>query len=67
MKNAKEGLSGPRASERNQHEAPVGQAGKHERDAREDLARQRKNREEMGVEEDHRTQDMEKRERGTFP
>jgi len=67
MKNAKGGTSQTRATQRNQHEAPSGQAGKHVDDAREDREKQQENREEMGVQEDHKTQDMEKGKRGTFP
>ncbi len=65
--NAKGGQAHTRAAERSQDEASVGQTGKHADDAREDPSRQQKNREELGVSEDHRTQDMKKGRRGTFP
>jgi hypothetical protein len=36
-------------------------------DARGDAAQQRRNREEMGVEDDHLTEKMKEEKRGTFP
>jgi hypothetical protein len=37
------------------------------RDARNDKSRQSQNRKELGVGEDHKTKDMEEKNRGTFP
>ncbi len=66
MKSEKGGGNASRDTGR-QHQAPTGQTGKKPEDARGDPGRQERNREEMGVEEDHRTEDMQKGKRGTFP
>lgn len=66
MTNIKGGAGETRAQERNQNEAPS-DAGKRTEDARSDPAQQEKNREEMGVTPEHKTQDMERGKRGTFP
>jgi hypothetical protein len=47
--------------------APVAQTGKNPRDAREDESQLSKNQRELGVEEDHKTDEMEEGDRGTFP
>jgi len=67
MNNTKGGRSQKRLLQRNQSEAPTGQTGKHDEDAREDPGQQQRNREELGVGEDHKTEDMQKGGRGTFP
>ena len=43
------------------------QTGTSERDAREDQSQLAENRKDLGVQPDHKTDDMEKSERGTFP
>jgi hypothetical protein len=43
------------------------QTGRRPEDARDDHARQQRNRKDMGVREDHKTEDMEDKGRGTFP
>jgi hypothetical protein len=57
----------PTQTQRDSQEAPTDQTGKHQDDAREEPGKQRRNREEMGVNEDHKTNDMEEGGRGTFP
>jgi len=57
----------PTQTQRNQREAPTDQTGKHEDDARVDPGKQRKNREKMGVNDEHKTDDMEEGGRGSFP
>lgn len=54
---------------RNQPEGstPEEQTGTHEGDARSDEAALRKNRAKLGVNEAHRTEEMERGRRGTFP
>lgn len=66
MSNVKGGAGETRAQERDQSEAPD-DAGKRPEDARSEPAQQEKNREDMGVNPDHKTQDMERGKRGTFP
>ena len=46
---------------------PAAQTGKNERDARGDEGKLHKNQQELGVGEDHKTEEMEKGSRGTFP
>ena len=41
--------------------------GKREGDARDEKSELKKNRKDLGVGEDHKTGDMDKRHRGTFP
>jgi hypothetical protein len=41
--------------------------GNKPRDARNDKSQQSENRKELGVGEDHKTKDMEEKNRGTFP
>lgn len=54
--------------EHTKHEKPpAAQTGKNERDAREDDGKLQKNQQELGVGEDHKTEDMEEGGRGTFP
>jgi hypothetical protein len=48
-------------------EQPAQQTGKHEGDAREDEGQLAENQQELGVGEDHKTDDMEQGGRGTFP
>lgn len=67
MTNRKGGSGETRAQERNQHEAPNDAASKRPEDARDKPSQQERNRKDMGVAPDHRTQDMEKGKRGTFP
>ena len=51
------------------HDAPkpAAQTGKHPRDAREEPGKLPENRRELGVDEKHETEDMERGHRGTFP
>ena len=52
------------------HQKPpeaAAQTGKNPKDAREDEAQLHENQEELGVGEDHQTDDMEQGNRGTFP
>ncbi|HZP88285.1 MAG TPA: hypothetical protein VFB54_15850 [Burkholderiales bacterium] len=67
MQSSKGGSGQTRSLERNQHDAPNDQTGKRPGDARDEPEQQERNREEMGVNRDHKTQDMERRKRGTFP
>jgi hypothetical protein len=46
---------------------PAPQTGKNPRDARDDEGRLQENQEELGVGEDHKTDDMERGKRGTYP
>ena len=46
---------------------PAAQTGKNPRDAREDEGKLHKNQRELGVGDDHKTEDMEEGNRGTFP
>ena len=48
-------------------EPPTAQTGKHERDAREDERKLTENQKDLGVAEDHKTEDMEEGGRGTYP
>lgn len=48
-------------------EPPAPKTGKHEGDAREDEKQLTENQRELGVGDDHKTEDMEEGERGTFP
>lgn len=46
---------------------PAPQTGTNEHDAREDEGKLEKNRNDLGVADDHKTEDMEQGKRGTFP
>jgi len=46
---------------------PAPQTGKNPRDAREEKGQLSQNQRELGVQDDHRTKDMENGGRGTFP
>jgi hypothetical protein len=46
---------------------PTAQTGKNPKDAREDDAKLAENQKDLGVEPDHKTEDMEQAGRGTFP
>ena len=46
---------------------PTAQTGKNPSDARGDEEKQEKNRKDLGVGPDHKTEDMEESKRGTFP
>jgi hypothetical protein len=46
---------------------PAAQTGTNPNDAREDERKLRENQDELGVGSDHKTEDMEQGERGTFP
>jgi hypothetical protein len=48
-------------------EQPTAQTGKNERDAREDDRKLAENQQDLGVGEDHKTEEMEEGHRGTFP
>lgn len=52
---------------RRENEAPADQTGKKPEDARGEPERQERNREDLGVEDNHRTEDMNRGKRGTFP
>ena len=57
-------------NEERKHEKPpepAAQTGKNERDAREDDRKLHRNQDELGVGQDHKTDDMEEGGRGTFP
>ena len=43
------------------------QTGIHPRDGREDARKRRENQKDMGVQPDHKTEEMEEKNRGTFP
>ena len=46
--------------------APAQQTGKHDGDAREDARKLRRNQQDLGVSEDHKTADMHDRGRGSY-
>jgi hypothetical protein len=46
---------------------PAAQTGTNPQDARDDESRLKENREDLGVGEDHKTEEMERGRRGTFP
>jgi len=46
---------------------PAAQTGKNEHDARDDDRKLAENQQELGVGEDHKTEEMENGNRGTFP
>ena len=46
---------------------PVPEISKNKADAREKPEQLKKNRQDLGVDDDHKTKDMEKGSRGTFP
>jgi hypothetical protein len=46
---------------------PAAQTGKNDRDAREDDRKLAENQQDLGVGEDHKTEEMEEGQRGTFP
>ena len=46
---------------------PTAQTGKNPKDAREDDAQLSKNQKDLGVGDDHKTEEMEEGHRGTFP
>jgi hypothetical protein len=46
---------------------PAPQTGKNDRDARDDDSQLSQNQKELGVGEDHKTDDMDQGKRGTFP
>jgi len=48
-------------------EPPAAQTGKNPKDAREDDAKLAENQQDLGVADDHKTEDMEEGGRGTFP
>lgn len=47
--------------------APAPQTGKNPHDARGDKEKLVENQQDLGVRDDHKTEDMEKADRGTFP
>ena len=67
MKRANHGSPLKQDAKHEKPPAPAAQTGKNPKDAREDESRLKKNQAELGVEEDHKTDDMEKGGRGTFP
>jgi hypothetical protein len=46
---------------------PTAQTGKNPKDAREDDGKLAKNQKDLGVTDDHKTEEMEQANRGTFP
>lgn len=61
---------GTRLDTEEKHEQPpqpAPQTGKNPHDAREDEAQLEKNQADLGVGDDHKTDDMERGHRGTFP
>lgn len=67
MKNANHGTQLKGSTKHKQPPEPAAQTGKNPKDAREDEARLEQNQDELGVGDDHETEDMEQGERGTFP
>ena len=67
MKRANHGTPLKQHAKHEKPPAPAPQTGKNPKDAREDDGQLTKNQEELGVEKDHKTDDMEKGGRGTFP
>jgi len=55
------------AKHKNPPEQPTAQTGKNEHDAREDNRKLGENQRDLGIGKDHKTGDMEKNKRGTFP
>lgn len=67
MKRAEHGTKLDTDAEHDSPPQPAPQTGKHPRDAREDPGKLPENRRELGVDEKHETEDMERGHRGTFP
>ena len=66
MKRANHGSPLKQATKR-EKPAPAAQTRKNPGDARDDESRLSKNQQELGIDEDHKTGEMEKHRRGTFP
>jgi hypothetical protein len=67
MKRANHGTKLQGTPQETPPEPPVAQTGKNPKDAREDEAKLAENQQELGVGDDHKTEDMEEGGRGTFP
>lgn len=67
MKRSEHGTKLDTDTKHDQPPQPAPQTGKHPRDARDDDAQLGENQRELGVGDDHKTEDMEHGHRGTFP
>ena len=67
MKNANHGTQLKGTPKQDAPQAPTPQTGKNPKDAREDDAKLAENQKELGVGDDHKTDEMEDGQRGTFP
>jgi len=67
MKNANHGTKLQGGSKHKKPPEPAPETGKNPKDAREDDAQLRQNQDELGVGDDHHTEEMEEGNRGTFP
>ena len=67
MKRSNHGTQLDSTAKHKKPDEPAAQTGKNPKDAREDEAQLRENQDELGVGDDHKTDEMEEGERGTFP
>lgn len=67
MKRANHSMQLKGSTKHKQPPEPAPQTGKHDGDAREDESQLAENQQELGVGEDHKTEEMEEGGRGTFP
>ena len=67
MKRSNHGTKLDDAAKHKKPPEPAAQTGKNPKDARDDEAQLEENQEELGVGDDHQTDEMEKGSRGTFP
>ena len=67
MKRANHGTKLQGTPKHNKPPEPGAETGKNPRDAREDPEQLEQNQDELGVGDDHKTEDMEEGGRGTFP
>ncbi|MEN3355864.1 MAG: hypothetical protein V7640_4022 [Betaproteobacteria bacterium] len=67
MKRANHGTKLQGTPQETPAEPPTARTGKNPKDAREDETKLTKNQQELGVGDDHKTEDMEDSGRGTFP
>jgi hypothetical protein len=67
MKRANHGTKLQGTPQETPAEPPAARTGKNPKDAREDETKLTENQQELGVGDDHKTEDMEESGRGTFP
>jgi hypothetical protein len=67
MRRANHGTQLDESAKHKKPPEPAAQTGKNDHDAREDERKLAENQKDLGVADDHKTEDMERGGRGTFP